>query len=187
MISDFPVIVDACVLVQAAVRDTLLRLFERRLFLARWTDEIIEETARTLKDKLGRTQEQADHLVNELRAHFPDAWVEPGYRELIPAMANQEKDRHVLAAAVRVPCEVILTYNIKHFPDESLKPHGIEVKHPDEFLIDLYHLNTEIVVHELHEQGASFRKPRTLAEVLDSLETCRCKQFVQLIREKLLP
>ena len=31
MISDFPVIVDACVLVQAAVRDTLLRLFERRL------------------------------------------------------------------------------------------------------------------------------------------------------------
>jgi len=40
MISDFPVIVDACVLVQAAIRDTLLRLFERRLFLARWTDEI---------------------------------------------------------------------------------------------------------------------------------------------------
>jgi len=58
MISDFPVMVDACVLVQAAVRDTLLRLFERRLFLARWTDEIIEETVRTLRDKLGRTAEQ---------------------------------------------------------------------------------------------------------------------------------
>src|SRR6516165_491443 len=101
MISDFPVIVDACVLVQAAVRDTLLRLFERRLFLARWTDEIIEETVRTLRDNLGRTQEQTDHLVNELRNHFPDAWVEHGYRELIPAMTNQEKDRHVLAAAVK--------------------------------------------------------------------------------------
>jgi hypothetical protein len=44
MISDFPAIVDACVLVQAAVCDTLLRLFERRLFLARWSDELIEET-----------------------------------------------------------------------------------------------------------------------------------------------
>lgn len=56
MISDFPAIVDACVLVQAAVRDTLLRLFERRLFLARWTDEIIDETVRTLREKLGRRQ-----------------------------------------------------------------------------------------------------------------------------------
>ena len=70
MTSDFPAIVDACVLVQAAVRDTLLRLFEPRLFLARCTDEIIEETVRTLRNKLGRTQEQADHLVAELRAHF---------------------------------------------------------------------------------------------------------------------
>ena len=76
MISDFPAIVDACVLVQAAVRDTLLRLFERRLFSARWTDEIIEETVRTLRDKLGRTAEQTDPLANELRAHFPDSWVE---------------------------------------------------------------------------------------------------------------
>ena len=78
MISDFPAIVDACVLVQAAVRDTLLRLFDRRLFLARWTDEIIGETVRTLREKLGRRQEQTDYLISELRAHFPDAWVEPG-------------------------------------------------------------------------------------------------------------
>ena len=93
MISDFPVMVDACVLVQAAVRDTLLRLFERRLFLARWTDEIIEETVRTLQGKLGRTREQTDHLVSQLRDYFGDAWVENGYRELIPSMTNEAKDR----------------------------------------------------------------------------------------------
>jgi predicted nucleic acid-binding protein len=185
MISDFPVIVDACVLIQAAVRDTLLRLFERRLFLARWTDEIIDETVRTLRDKLGRTQEQADHLVSELRSHFSDAWVEPGYRELIPVMTNHEKDRHILAAAVKGECEVIVTYNLKHFPAISLKPHGITVKNPDEFLIDLYHIDGEIVVHELHQQGAELKNPRNITEVLHSLETCRCTQFVQLIREKL--
>jgi predicted nucleic acid-binding protein len=185
MISDFPVMVDACVLVQAAVRDTLLRLFERRLFLARWTDEIIDETVRTLQNKLGRTKEQTDHLVTELRTHFPDAWVEEGYRELAPSMTNDEKDRHVLAAAVKTPCEVIVTYNLNHFPDASLKPFGIEAKHPDEFLIDLYHLNGEIVVHELHEQGASLRIPRTINSVLVSLEKCRCIQFTQLVRQKL--
>lgn len=185
MTSDFPAIVDACVLVQAAVRDTLLRLFERRLFLARWTDEIIEETVRTLRNKLGRTQEQADHLVAELRAHFPDAWIEPGYRELIPAMTNHEKDRHILAAAVKGQCEVIVTYNLRHFPEESLKPYGIAVKHPDEFLIDLYHMDSEIVVHELHQQGADLRSPRNITEVLRSLKTCKCTQFAQLICERL--
>jgi hypothetical protein len=66
-------------------------------FLARWTDEIIDETVRTLQNKLGRTAEQANHLVTELRNHFPDAWVEQGYRELIRAMTNQEEDRHVPA------------------------------------------------------------------------------------------
>lgn len=185
MISDFPAIVDACVLVQAAVRDTLLRLFERRLFLARWTDEIIAETVRTLRGKLGRTEEQTDYLVSELRAHFPDAWIEPGYQELIPVMSNPEKDRHVLAAAVKASCELIVTYNLKDFPEESLKPHGIDVKHPDEFLIDLYHIDSEIVVHELHQQGAELKKPRRISEVLASLETCKCTKFVHLIRERL--
>jgi len=185
MTSDFPAIVDACVLVQAAVRDTLLRLFERRLFLARWTDEIIEEVTGTLQQKLGRTPQQTAHLVNELRVHFPDAWVEKGYRELIPTMANDDEDRHVLAAAVRASCEVIVTYNLKHFPKESLDPFGITVKHPDEFLIDLYHANREMVIHELHEQGAALVKPRSIHEVLTWLETCQCTQFAKFIREKL--
>ena len=116
---------------------------------------------------------------------FPDAWVEQGYRELIPAMTNQEKDRHVLAAAVKTPCEVIVTYNLKDFPEKAISPFGISVKHPDEFLIDLYHIDGEIVIHELHKQGAELRKPRTITEVLSSLEICRCTQFGKLIREKL--
>jgi hypothetical protein len=59
MISDFPAILDACVLVQAAVRDILLRLVEQRLFLARWTDESIDLTVRTRRDKLGRSDTTA--------------------------------------------------------------------------------------------------------------------------------
>ena len=162
-----------------------MRLFERRLFLARWTDEIIDEVVRTLQNKLGRTADQTNHLVTELRNHFPDAWVEPGYRELIPGMATHEKDRHVLAAAVKTPCEVIVTYNLKHFPRQSLKPFAITAKHPDEFLIDLYHLDPEIVVHELHEQGAALRTPITINQVLASLETCQCTQFAKLVRQRL--
>jgi predicted nucleic acid-binding protein len=185
MTSDFPVVVDACVLVQSAVRDILLRLFERRLYLARWSVEIIDETVRTLRDKLGVTPEQEKHLVDELRAHLTDAWVESGYREHIPVMKNDEKHRHVLAAAGKSGCEVIGTNNLKHFPEDALKPHGIIAKHPDEFLMDLYYVNGEMVIHQLHEQGASLRKPHSIDEVLGWLEICRCNQFVKLIREKL--
>ena len=78
-----------------------------------------------------------------------------------------------------------MTYNLKHFPEESLKPFGIVAKHPDELLIDLYHLNGEIVVHELHEQGLALKAGRTLGEVLASLEICKCTKFAHLIREKL--
>jgi hypothetical protein len=138
----------------------------------------------TLQDKLGRTAEQTDRQVKELPTHFPEARVEVGYRNLIPAMTNSEKHRHVLAAAVITPCEVIVTYNLKDFPEEALRPFGIEAKHPDEFLIDLYYIDGEIVVHLLHEPGSALRKPRPINEVLTSLETCRCTQFAQLIRQR---
>ncbi len=53
MTADFPAVLDACVLVQAPLRDTLLRLAEPpRLYIPQWSDEIIAETVRTLKTGL---------------------------------------------------------------------------------------------------------------------------------------
>lgn len=184
MNSDFPAIVDACVLVQAAVRDTLLRLSERRLFLARWSDEIIGETINALQSKLGLSKDQTDHLENELRVHFPDAWVEVGYKRLTSVMPVNEKDRHVLAAAVKEKAEIIITYDLKHFPAESLRELNITAMTPDEYLLGLYFLNPEVVVHELHEQGSALNPKRSLAEVLNALESCQCNKFAALIREK---
>jgi hypothetical protein len=53
MTTGFQVVLDACVLVNAALRDTLLRLAEPpELYLPRWSDGIVEETTRTLEEKL---------------------------------------------------------------------------------------------------------------------------------------
>lgn len=184
MHSDFPVVLDACILVQAAVRDTLLRLSERRLFLARWSDEILDEVSRTLQ-KHGVSREHVTHLLNELNTYFPDSLIEEGYKELIPSMKNDEKDRHVTAAAVKAGSEVIVTYNLKHFKEEYLKPFDVTARHPDEFLIDLYHLNPEAVVHVLHQQGSALREKRTLPQTLDVLRNMQCGKFADLITEKL--
>jgi hypothetical protein len=67
----YQVILNACVLVNAALRDTLLRIAEPpRLFLPHRSDDIMVETTRTLETKLGVTQEQSAYLVGELRKHF---------------------------------------------------------------------------------------------------------------------
>jgi hypothetical protein len=48
------VVLDACVLANFSLCDTLLRLAEPpRLFEPKWSEEIIRETARTLESKLG--------------------------------------------------------------------------------------------------------------------------------------
>jgi hypothetical protein len=51
-----------------------------------------------------------------------------------------------------------VTYNVKHFPPDAPNPFRISVKHPAEFLIDLYH-DGEVVIHELHEQGDARHTP----------------------------
>ncbi len=183
MKGNFPVILDACVLVQACLRDTLLRLAQKGMFLARWSDDIINETSRTLQMKLGKTPEQVQHLTDELRRQFDDAWVE-GYAGLIPSMSNDEKDRHILAAAIVGRCECVVTLNMRHFPAESMAPFGIEARTPDEFLINLYGLDPVLVVHTLHEQGNDLKSMRTIQQILAALQPA-CPQFVQLVRSEL--
>jgi hypothetical protein len=63
-----------------------------------------------------------------------------GYETLIPSLRlPDDNDRHVLAAAIVGRCDVIVTANLKDFPEAALAPFGIEAQHPDEFLCN--HLN----------------------------------------------
>lgn len=154
MISGYQVVLDACVLVNAALRDTLLRLAEPpQLYIPRWSNDIMQETTRTLETKLGLTSEQTGHLQDELKTHFADAWVE-GYEALVPAMGNDAKDRHVLAAAVRSGSQTIVTFNLRHFPVEALEPWNVEAQSPDEFLIHQFHLEPGVVAEKINEQAA---------------------------------
>jgi|HubBroStandDraft_3_1064219.scaffolds.fasta_scaffold260657_1 predicted nucleic acid-binding protein len=155
MSSDYQVILDACVLVNAALRDTLLRLAEPpcSLYLPRWTQEIMNETKRTLERKLGLTEQQTAHLFRELEIHFADAWVK-GHEHITAAMTNDPKDRHVLAAAVVSGAQTIVTFNVKHFSKEALASWNVEVQSPDEFLIHQYHLDPETVLAVVRAQAA---------------------------------
>jgi len=87
-------------------------------------DEIIRETTRTLESKLGWSSSLTAHLEKELRGHFSEAWIS-GCEALIPRMTNDEKDRHVAAAAVHGEAAIILTLNLRHFRPEHLATWGV--------------------------------------------------------------
>jgi len=162
------VLLDACVLANFSLCDTLLRLAEPpRLYEPRWSEAIIRETTRTLETKLGWQSSLTAYLETELRAHFGEAWIS-GYEALIPQMANDEKDRHVLAAAVHGQTPIILTFNLRHFRSEDLEPLGIRALHPQSFLIEIFHQEESVVMSKLEQQAVDRR--RSLRQLLDILE-----------------
>jgi hypothetical protein len=74
--ANFPVVLDACVLIPMPLADTLLRLAAGpRLYLPRWTDQIMAEVSRNLQENIGLSAEQAAYREGEIRRHFPEAWV----------------------------------------------------------------------------------------------------------------
>ncbi|MCA9164925.1 MAG: PIN domain-containing protein, partial [Planctomycetales bacterium] len=133
--SSFTVILDACVLYPAPLRDLLMHLAMTDLFHAKWTDAIHDEWTRSvLKSRPDLKPEQLQRTRDLMNAHVRDCIV-TGYESLIPSLTLPDSDDcHVLAAAIRCNADAIVTFNLKDFPAATLKPFGIDVLHPDNFL-----------------------------------------------------
>jgi predicted nucleic acid-binding protein len=180
MTKDYLAVLDACVLVPAALRDTLLRLAETpRLFVPKWSEEILAEVERTLVGKLNKSEEKAAHLIEELTKAFPEARVD-GCKHIEPALGNQEKDRHVLAAAIRSAAQTIVTFNLKHFPADSLRPFDIQAIHPDEFLVNQFHLDEPLVIRKFTEQAGTIGR-----SIEDQLRAFRQSKALPLFTQTL--
>ena len=152
--------------------DTLLRVAEEGLYRLHLSQEILDETTRNLIKRNKMSKEQAVRYQQQIKQYFPESMVE-GYELLIPSMKNDPKDRHVLAAAVKSKANVIVTFNLKDFPPESLESWEIKAQHPDEFLLDLFsnfgmNLGLEIV----RQQAADLKKPpMTIKELIKTLSS----------------
>ena len=182
--SSFVCVLDACVLIPAALRDTLLRAADAGLYAPRWSATILEETRRNLVSQLGLSESQAQRLIDTIQTYFPEAVV-TGYESLIDVMTNHPKDRHVLAAAVVSGAEVIVTSNLRDFPSLALGPFGIEAQSPDDFLVGLLYDDSERMVQVVVEQAQDLHAPpMSVDELLDILAT-QAPRFAGLIRAAL--
>lgn len=108
--------------------------------------------------KLGVGPGAAAGRVAAMRRAFPHAQVD-GFEDLVDAMRNDPKDRHVLAAAVRAGAGAIVTANLKDFMPDALDPYDVEAVHPDDFLLDLLDLDGSAVRRLLDEQARAYVNP----------------------------
>lgn len=132
-----------------------------------WGEGILAETERNLARLT--SGERARQTVAFLREIFPEALVADD-PSLVPATTVDEKDRHVLAAAIVAGAQVIVTFNLRHFPVGALEPYRVAAQGPDEFLLNLLDLDPERVIEIIEQQAAALqRPPLTASDVLDQL------------------
>jgi PIN domain len=107
-------------------------------------------------------------MMNEA---LPDALVS-GYEFLEETLNLPDpKDRHVLAAAIHCGADVIITKNLKDFPDASLEKFGIIAVDPDSFTLDLLTIEPRPVINTVREIQRVFKKPLlSMSELLNILE-----------------
>jgi hypothetical protein len=94
-------------------------------------------------------------------------------------MTNDEKDRHVLAAAVRAGAQVIVTFNKRHFPPASTSRWNVEAVGPGAFLQELYVAAPCVVTERIRQQATNLE--RSLTAQLKVLAKA-VPSFVEIIR-----
>ena len=179
------VLYDACVLYSAPLRSFLMYLAMTGLYRARWTNDIHEEWMRNVqKDYPDVSRRQAEKIRDLMNAHIGDCLV-TGYAALIPSLAlSDPNDRHVLAAGICCEANVILTFNLKDFPDVALNPHGIVAQHPDDFLSRQLDLAPDVVCSAAKRQRQSLKNPPLSVDgYLTSLERQGLVETVRALRE----
>jgi hypothetical protein len=160
------------------VRGILLRLAGAAFFKPFWTDDILTEMTRNLVASSRMTNEQAAHLRAEMEKTFAQAHV-TDYGGIIDSMQNDPKDRHVAAAAAKAGAQVIVTDNLKDF---RKLPRGMKAKSADEFLLEMFGLDSEGVVAELRAQAAALQRPPvTFEKLIDGLERL-LPRFIAAVR-----
>ncbi|NJM25301.1 MAG: PIN domain-containing protein [Bacteroidia bacterium] len=186
---NFPVVLDACVLYPAPVRDLLLNLADFEFYKPKWTHRIQGEWKNSLlKTRTDLSVNQLDRTIHMMETAFPDACVED-YESLIMACEMpDDNDRHVLVAAIKCKAEIIVTSNLKDFPKTALRSFQVEARHPDEFISTLIDLDPIRATMAFQQQVAFLVNPPMVAEqVLFTLERCNLKRSVAKLRRFALP
>lgn len=139
----FTCVLDTNVIYPLWTRDLLMWFAHYDLYTPKWSQNIFIEWNNVMIRK-GNSEAEAHKRTNAMNKAFPDALVE-NYEVLIESLNLPDMDdRHVLAAAIKTNANLIITNNLKDFPNEYLINFGLKAKAPDDFFTDIIDLNHDL-------------------------------------------
>jgi predicted nucleic acid-binding protein len=181
--------IDACSLAGALKRNLLLTLAEAEFFRVRWSNKVMEETARAIHQMLvKRGIQEADAKARAAVTAMTDAFEDAMVAEYddflcVAAKLPDQGDAHVLAAAVKTRAHVIVTDNMRHFPIDILKPLNIEAATTDDFLANTITLNPGKSVSAIRRMRERFNQPeKTPAQLFLDMEASGLTATVNVLR-----
>ena len=183
--SRYTVILDACVLYPAPVRDILLSLAHQGFCHARWRDKINEEwIGNLLKNRPDLNPAKLQRTTDRISQTILD-WRVSGYEPFIETIRLPDPDdRHVVAAALIGHADAIVTFNLRDFPKEALEPLGLEAQHPDDFVVNQLHLSLPEALKAIKAMRLRLvNPPQSVTQLLATLELCGLPQTASVLAE----
>lgn len=154
----FTVVLDTNVIYPVIIRDLLFWFAHYDMYTPKWSNHIFDEW-RSVMERKGLPSLEIEKRIQKANLAFPDALVQQ-YEPLITQLVLPDmKDCHVLAAAIKTNAHLIVTNNLKDFPEAVLSVFGINAKSADDFLTDIIDLNGETAIEAFKEMVLYKRNP----------------------------
>jgi predicted nucleic acid-binding protein len=182
----YTALLDACVLHALATADALMSLASAGLYAAKWSRTIEAEWIASIEARRPDLQGRLAYRRDQMREAVPDWEVEErAWQSLAGGLKLPDPDDvHVLAAALAGHADCIVTANLRDFPSEVVSPLGIEVIHPDQFIVAQWDLDQLVAVAAFKRMRARWKKPQATAEdFAAALERAGLPATAQRLRE----
>ncbi|VDS09624.1 hypothetical protein PARHAE_02827 [Paracoccus haematequi] len=162
-------VLDANVLFPTVLREILTDLAGAGLYTPLWSPRILAEW-RAAASRLGSDQDAvAGAEIALLRNRFPQAELPDGGSRAIDLDFPDPADRHVVEAALAGRASLVVTANLRDFPQGLMAGLGLRAVHPDAFLLDLHAADpgaVALAVGTARDKAAAMGGDMTVAQML---------------------
>lgn len=176
-------VLDANVLFPTILREILTDLAQAGLYRALWSERILSEW-RHAAARLGPDQDAvAGAEIALLRLRFPEAVQPDDGDAAIDLDFPDDADRHVVESALAAGAQLVITANLRDFPQDLMAGLGLRAMHPDAFLLDLHRTDPVAVataVHAARNKAAAMGGAMSLGEML---KRCRLPRLAKAVRD----
>ena len=149
---------DTNVLIPFFSKDFFLELGKRGLPI-HWSLTIEAEFCRVWARLYPQISANGPKILELMRQAVPDWRATQSRRVFKEVQLPDPKDRHVVAAAVGIGANVIVTWNLKDFPASALESYAVVARTPDDVLCDIFDDDPEGFIAAATAMRARLKNP----------------------------